>query len=310
VLPRGTPVLLPSDLVEGFDAQTVEVEVGFPTALFGEGYLSNDWRYYPWSLLTKTSIGGLVLLLLAVISFLYRRPRKEETTLIVFFLSVAATIVLAGRIDVGLRYLLPVYPAAIILMGRVAAWPRLRAVAIAATAAIAMESVAVAPRHHSFVNVVARPWKQWVPDLDWGQSLIDLRRWINANRQGRISTVYFGTALPAAYGINAVSPMDAPLTPYVAISRQALHGLPVKTPDGFVFVRCWKSLRAATPVADLGGILIYRASDIANAAEQPPIAPGGTWQTIIDDPELVPFRDRDVILQRIGATRQPTTRQE
>lgn len=309
MLPDSTPLPLPRDLIEGFDVQAYEVDIGFPTTLLGQGYLFNDWRYYPWALLTKSTIGGLILFVLAGASFFWRRPGTEEAPLLVYLLCIGGAIVIFGSINVGLRYLLPLYPAGIVLVARCANLPALRVVAIVATSAIVAESIAAAPRYHSFCNVASRPWKWLVPDLDWGQSLIDLRRWMQANRQERISTVYFGTALPAAYGIDAVNPLNEPLTEFVAISRHALNGLPVKTPDGFVFVRCWKSLRAATPAADLGGMLIFRSADITVAPEQPPIVPGGTWQTIIDDPELVPFRDREVILERIRAASQPN-RQE
>jgi hypothetical protein len=304
-LPASTPIPLPRDLIEGFDAQTYEVQMGFPTTLFGEGYLFNDWRYYPWSIATKTTLGGLLLLVLGAASFFWRRPSEGELTLLVFLVCVGGAIVLGGNINVGLRYLLPVYPAAIILMARSLTIPSLRLIAIAAAVGIAAESLSAAPRYQAFCNLAARPWKRLVPDLDWGQSLIDLRRWMLANGQTRISTVYFGSADPITYGVVAPDPIDQPLTPYIAISRKAISGLPVRTPDGFVFVRCWKSLQDTAPVVDLGGMLIYRAADITSAPAQPPIVRIADWQAVIDDPALIPFRDRQVIEDRIAATTRP-----
>jgi hypothetical protein len=79
----------------------------------------------------------------------------------------------------------------------------------------------------------------------------------------------------------------------------------VRTPDNFVFLRCWRSLRRSAPVTDLGGILIYRASDVAAAPQQPPISRIRDWQAVIYDPALIEFRDRRVIEDRIAAASQP-----
>jgi len=72
-------------------------------------------------------------------------------------------------------------------------------------------------------------------NLDWGQGLLDLRNWMRRNAVERVYLSYFGSALPAGYGIDYVAlpsffvlpPSPPPPQPprYAVISATNLHGL-------------------------------------------------------------------------------------
>jgi hypothetical protein len=178
------------------------------------------------------------------------------------------------------------------LLGRVAEasnrWTMLLA---AATLAGATESILATPRFHSFTNLAVRPWRWCVPDLDWGQSLIELRDWMNRQAESQICLLYVGTADPAAYGIDVTDPFSAPTTRYIAFSRAALQGIPCRLGGGFAFVRPWRMLQSQiSPAADLGGLLVYRVSDMEWIG-QPWVVRISDWQQALDQPELIRIRN-------------------
>jgi hypothetical protein len=293
LLPRSMPVPFSQTMVIGFDAQKWESEGIYISALFDQGYLGNDWRYYPWSLITKSTLGGLLLALLAGASLLIRAPRPGEVAWLIVLALLALFTIAYMKINISLRYLLPAYPAMILLMGRVMQVPRLRWVSWIVAAAIAVESVAATPHYHSFVNLAARPWRKWVPDQDWGQSLIDLKRWMDAHGQGSIDLIHFGRVNPLVYGIHSTDPIAPPTTPYVAIGRQMMIGIPIGTRDGQIFVRAWRELRdKIPPVAELDGMNVYRAEDVLNLKQQPWII-RSTLQESLQDPAALPIRGHE-----------------
>jgi hypothetical protein len=284
LLPRSMPVPFSRTMVTGFDAQKWESEGIYIGALFDHGYFGNDWRYYPWSVVTKSTLGGLVLSLLAAISFLLRPPRLSEFRWLIVAAILALFPVAFMKLNTSIRYLLPFYPMLMLLMGRVVQIRGLRWAGFVAAAAIAVEGVAATPHYHSFVNLAARPWRKWVPNQDWGQSLIDLKRWMNQNGQSSIDLIYFGRVNPLVYDIHTTDPTAPPTTPYVAIGKQMMIGIPMGTRDGQIFVRAWRELRdQVTPVAELDGMFVYRAEDVLNLKQQPWIV-RSTLRDALSDP--------------------------
>jgi hypothetical protein len=101
-------------------------------------------------------------------------------------------------------------------------------------------------------------------NLDWGQDLKGVKRWMTANHVDQINLCYFGSADPAYYRINA-TPLpgnglmergQAPELPgYVAISVTNLRG--AYFPEQLR--QFYRPLLSMTPVAKIGhSILIYQ----------------------------------------------------
>jgi hypothetical protein len=126
-----------------------------------------------------------------------------------------------------------------------------------------------------------------VPDQDDGQSLIDLRDWMRANRVDEITLLSFGRVDPAAYEINARS-VDEPLGQYVAISKSFLTGLPAQSRGRFILLRNWRKLAATRPTTDLGGIVIYPA---AATGPEPWVHVVNSWNEATQDPAMQPIEN-------------------
>jgi hypothetical protein len=102
-------------------------------------------------------------------------------------------------------------------------------------------------------------------NVDWGQDLKPLKKWMDANGIQHINLGYFGTAAPKYYGIDCTylwgtilpdDPVGPPRLPgYVAISVNLLNGVSFP-PEQRDF---YKPLRDREPAADIGhSIRVYR----------------------------------------------------
>jgi hypothetical protein len=104
----------------------------------------------------------------------------------------------------------------------------------------ALSSFAAAPHYLAYFNELAGGPGQglhWLADsnLDWGQALRELPRWLDRRGITEVNLCYFGTADPDAYGLRYVAlpggtsyshaPSQPRLPGYVAISATHLAGI-------------------------------------------------------------------------------------
>ncbi|MBI3769052.1 MAG: phospholipid carrier-dependent glycosyltransferase [Deltaproteobacteria bacterium] len=245
--------------------------------------------YFPFALLVKTPTATLLMTVAAVLLLVTAggagtsdssgaRQRREAT-----FLVVAAAVVLAGTmtssVNIGYRHVLPIVPLLCVLVGYAPAelerrYGRRAAVAFGSVACllVAAEALAARPFFLPFFNAPAGGARGGVrllsdSNLDWGQGLPALRRWMAAQHVARVNLCYFGSADPAAYGVDFVPLAGSnfgdfdelgtvgyaartPVVPgYVAIGATHLQGtyLPPDLRQSYAF------LRAKEPVAVPGG---------------------------------------------------------
>ncbi|HEY2387184.1 MAG TPA: hypothetical protein VGK30_09500 [Candidatus Binatia bacterium] len=250
--------------------------------------------YFPFALLVKTPVATLLMTAVAIVLLATARvartlghprdgPHREAT-----FLLVAAAVVLlatmTSNVNIGYRHILPVVPLLCVLAGYVPAVLRHRfgsraAVAVGSVACllVAAEALAVRPHFLPFFNVLAggsRGGLRLLSDsnLDWGQGLPALRRWMASNHVERVNLCYFGSADPATYGI-AFVPLPGshfgdfddlgtighrPRTPvlpgYVAIGATQLQGTYL-SPE---LQRMYAFLRRKEPIAvPAGSTYVY-----------------------------------------------------
>jgi tetratricopeptide (TPR) repeat protein len=186
----------------------------------------------------------------------------------------------ANTFQVGIRHLLPIYPF-ILLTGAAGAMAlaRIRAgrMALAGLGAFAIAAFADVYPHtltffNQFVGGPANGYKYLTDsNVDWGQGLKLLKKWMDRQSVSHVGLAYFGTADPAYYGIEytqlpAATPgMHLPsiarrwtkprLPGYVAVGATVLTGVYLD-PQWQLFYR---GLRRTTPVAVLGNsIFVYR----------------------------------------------------
>ena len=200
--------LLPQSWLTGVQFQLNHVTAGSTyNYLNGETRVGRGfWTYFLEALALKTTLGMLLMVVLA----LALTVRRRVTALVLYAWLPALVVVVAataGGIDIGVRYILPVYPlfalgAASLFSGMVGGRGRMAAGALLVLAV--GSSLLHAPGHIGYFNEAAgrRP-ETYLADsnLDWGQDAWRLRDWWEAHGRPGLSTAYFGTLPLRDYGI-------------------------------------------------------------------------------------------------------------
>jgi hypothetical protein len=271
-LPGWLPVPLPGDYVRGYDAVMRDTEHGeFPSYLRGTWSREGWWYYEAVALLVKTP-EPFVAMLLVCPFFLSRRrlARRELVSLLAPLAAVAFAMTFLNRLNIGLRYLLPIFPFLYLLLGalfaapgRVSAWTAGLVLAYYAGTALVVH-----PAHLAYFNPLSggsARGQRWLLDsnLDWGQDLYRLPAALEARGiREPIRLLYFGHVDPRLYGLRTEPLPAGPVDGVLAVSVSYLAGFsyPVTAPDGSLVpvapdhVR-W--LRERAPVARLGSIWLY-----------------------------------------------------
>jgi hypothetical protein len=251
--------------------------------LLGDISYTGRWYYFPAAFLFKTS-AAFHFLLLAALFWGVRTARRDRLLLQSFMRAPLAgalgfgLLLLTARQNIGFRYALPaVVPlAAAGAVGIVHCWqagtPWLRRGIAVAVAWALLQPLASYPFFLSYMSEYApgsgRNHEVLADsNLDWGQGLIALREWMSEAGVPRVYLSYFGSASPAAYGIDYVPlPSYFPLPPappggaagephWAAISATNLTG--VRFPDD-----PFAAFRALRPARVLGGgVYLYQLED-------------------------------------------------
>ncbi len=204
--------LLPESYLEGLRFQLDHARGGHWAYFMGQSGSTGWWSYYLVAFLIKNTPGFLVVTL-GVIVLLFRRPATILRTqghwlvpAVVFFFAASVT-----RLQLGERYILAVYPYLALLAAAGWVWlasRRLRLLLLAVTVlSHALPAVVVTPRGHlTYFNSIAggpEGGHRWLADsnLDWGQDLPRLARWMKEKGVSQIQLGYFGADDPDRYGI-------------------------------------------------------------------------------------------------------------
>jgi dolichyl-phosphate-mannose-protein mannosyltransferase len=297
--------------------------------LNGEYSIAGWRRYFPYCFAVKTPLALFGLLLLSGFALAGHRatdkPDARNATCLRWYdltpLAVLLVVFWASAIqstfNIGYRHILPVYPALYIACGAAANCLRTppRSVRIAVVGMLvlfAADSLAVYPNYLTYFNPLVprgQAYQHLVDsNLDWGQDLPGLARWLDSHNSGPdklpVYLAYFGNGQPGHYGIDAQSlpPTDAihqqssfapGLYCISATTLQAVYeaaggrwnmayeeryqrsreAAACKTIDYLAYLRLLAWLRHRPPDANVGySILIFRlkASDLDSALNGPP----------------------------------------
>ncbi len=267
--------LLPNAFAEGFLLGQSKAQ--FRGAYFAGQFSSTGWWYYfPVAFLIKTPV-ALILLLVAGLAVSVWRWRQFLQTAV--FIVVPAALYLATamtqKLNIGLRHILPVYPLALMLAGVAVAElvkDRRRLGVLGALAVFwVFEFARAYPSNLAFFNSFVggpRNGYRYLVDsnLDWGQDLKPLKRWMDRNGVEQINLAYFGTADPAYYHMRCVHLPGAPffanaqvgppqLPGYVAVSATLASGVYFSGSSRTLY----RPLLEREPVARIGySIFVYR----------------------------------------------------
>ena len=191
---------------------------GYPVYLNGELRNSGWWYYYFCALLYKVPEGTWLLVLLSVV-LLFLRTRTRESWFDEICLATVPLVVLFAmsfltNINLGLRYVLSIFPYVFIAVGKVVPWVEglsgSRRAAARSFVAICLvmtigATVQISPHYLAYFN-----WASGGPDrtparlidsnLDWGQDLVALREWCREHLGDEpIGLAYFGQINPSIF---------------------------------------------------------------------------------------------------------------
>ena len=228
--------LLPNACAQGFAsmATTTQGQIAY---LLGKSSNGGWWYYFPLACLIKTPIALLLMAFIGLIVCAIQWKRLGPDLL--FILGPPAVyfgVAMAGHLNIGLRHVLVVYPFVLLLAGwtiaALFASPVFSARSLVLTALClgqVVEFVAVYPHCLAFFNVsVGGPPQgdKYLVDsnLDWGQGLKLLKRWMTEHHVRHINLSYFGTADPKYYGIDYTPLRGAPFFDLDRITHPRLPG--------------------------------------------------------------------------------------
>jgi len=282
-LPASLPVPLPADWVVGFDQQKLDTEQGeFGNYLFGE-WSDRGWWYY--NLVAFAVKNPLPLLGLVVVSpWFWRKMKDRRDALLEALLPLGVllgSMTFFNRLNIGVRYLLPMFPFLFVLTAAVwreRRWwrPWLAGGVLLAHIVIA---VWVFPAYLSYFNLgVGGPGQGHHvlldSNLDWGQDLYQLPSALaEVGVTGKIGLLYFGHVHPRVYGIDYELAPAVPTEGVFAVSLQYLMGgsYLATTPDwAFAPVEASRAawLREYQPIAKAGSIWVFDTRGKLRPAER------------------------------------------
>jgi 4-amino-4-deoxy-L-arabinose transferase-like glycosyltransferase len=155
---------------------------GFPSYLNGEITAGGRWYYFPEAIVLKTPVGFLGAFVVGVGVFVMSKRRRPWVVLVLVLCpSVLLLSAMVGKLQIGIRHVLPVLPFLYLFVGvelgrgwKVAGLLGLMIVA-------AVEGVVAHPDYVAFFNVLARgDGSRYLADsnLDWGQDVSRLGEYL------------------------------------------------------------------------------------------------------------------------------------
>lgn len=257
--------------IAGVLAQVVHNENGHEAFFCGEYSRTGWWLYFPVALAIKSTVVEWAMVgiyIYAIARSVWKTVHLDHThTIWLLAGTVYMGILLTARINIGVRYALPLYPLLVLLCvdatwplsGK---WPSWR---VGLAAALVVAQIATCLRagpdklsyFSSVVGGSSQGYRYLVDsNVDWGQDLPRLKMELQRRRYKRVVLAYFGTARPEAYGVEAIewrrtSSADLAECDALAVSATLLQGV-YAAHDPFALPR------GIEPVARVGNsIMLY-----------------------------------------------------
>ena len=242
--------------------------------LLGQYSDNGFWLYFPVAFAVKTPLPTLLLTAGAIALWGYKRKERSSELFLLVPVVVYFALAVLSRMNIGLRHILPIYPFLFVLIGGAVAqlWQSGTRVKRAAVVLLGLwylwSSASVYPHYLTFFNELAGGPKNGHrvlvdSNLDWGQDLEGLKRWMDMSGVKKIQFLYFGfcnAAEPQYYGIDALYlpggcayqpsmvKQDGAIPDYLAISATYLYGPALEEGQ-----REWvKPFRTIVPIATVG----------------------------------------------------------
>jgi hypothetical protein len=206
--------LAPEALLVGLAELGYHADAGHPGFALGMSSQRGWWWYLPFAFLVKSPVSLLALAALGAVAWWRGRAgRRAWGGAIAIAAAVCAATAMMSPLAMGIRHLLLVFPFAFVACGAAASlggdgrggrWIRV-AVGVLVVGLV-VECLAESPHHLAYFNgptLALAPRERVLTDsnLDWGQDLKRLDRYLEAHGVESVKLAYFGMASPRQLGL-------------------------------------------------------------------------------------------------------------
>ncbi len=220
--------------LQSFHTLAQNTWLGGDTYQYALGMYSKNgwWWYFPLTFMLKTPLTLIVVLIAVSVLGIAatRRPlgarwpmpsrwvpvevrRHEEFLFLVIPIVVFMGTYMTSTINIGHRYLLPIYPFLYVLASRLAApWPRVQngrlpfVASVGCVLAMLPGSLLIHPHYLSYFNELVGPANgyKYLADsnVDWGQDLLQLKHYLDRVKPALVYIDISGTIRPEDLGID------------------------------------------------------------------------------------------------------------
>ena len=262
--------IVPKEFVLGIFFQMAHNRVGHSAGLLGMYSQMGWWYYFPVAFALKTTLPFLLLSVAAIAWAIFRLVRHRDLRFVWLLAPtlIYSVFVLFSHINIGVRYLAPIYPFLMIAgAGLFEYLLKLRRVGATVFVAvllawIGVEAVRAYPNHMSYMNQIASRAPHWWylsdSNVEWGDDLSGLAQYLHEHGETRVvDATLGGFGVLRFYGIERVdgfAKQTADRPKYLAIGASYLNG---STIPGHVDY--FAAYRDQTPEAVIGdSIYVFR----------------------------------------------------
>ena len=233
-------ILLPRDYYKGLTMVSLHATGGQDSFLLGQTSKYGWWYYFPVLFAAKTPLPTLAIIVAAAILVLTRKktPRSSFDAGKFFLLAAALYLAFAmtSKTNLGVRHILPIYPLLFVVSGAIFAvkvrW--LKVLAGLAVVVLILESVLTYPYYLSYFNIAFGGSENGYKvaadsNLDWGQDLYRIKKYLDANNFGEpfVDYAWAGETALDYYAVirRPLSELRPDSKGYLVIGATALHNL-------------------------------------------------------------------------------------
>lgn len=241
-------------------------QIGHRAFLLGE-HSETGWpHYFAVAMAVKEPIALLLILAAGICCTAWMIRQKKTDTLQEMMLIIPAiaffTLFSAGKIDIGIRHILLIYPLLMICasklvnIGEGRKW--ISGLLLALLLWNAAETAYAYPDYIPYFNQLGGDGYNILMDsnIDWGQDLKPLAAWLASKGNPKVDMAYFGNDDREYRNITWEELKCGPRSGFIAISANFLNGFTKEEST------CSGWLKSHTPIAKIGGsIFIYNISE-------------------------------------------------
>ena len=220
------PVPAPQ-LLDGLWQVHNHVDAGHTAYLMGRHSFHGWWYFFPVALAVKTPLPILLLAGLGV--FALTREKRRERWMPAVLAGTILLVNLPTSLNIGVRYMLPLYPLLALTAGAgvVWVWQYRRAAVVLLLAWTAVASASAHPDYLAYFNEVAGSHPERIlvdSDLDWGQDMARLAAELQRRRVPYLHMACLYTGDDTRLGLPAWDSLEPyqPVTGWVAVSQTML----------------------------------------------------------------------------------------